>query len=134
MWLFIDTSEVGRIRFGLLKSDRNHIWKVVARSGSLLPRIAMRIGLATVKKVKGVVVVSGPGSFSSVRGGVIVANLLSRFLSVPIIGITQDQAVDFPALTRRVFAGELSPTQFVAPIYSQEPNITVARETCHIKT
>ncbi len=126
MWLFIDTTEVGRIRFGLLKSDGNRIWKVAARSGSLLPRIAMRIGLATIKKVKGVVVVSGPGSFSSVRGGVIVANLLSRFLSVPLIGVTQDQAVGLSELARRVMAGGISSSKFVFPIYSQEPNITVA--------
>lgn len=125
--LFIDTSEAGKICFGLLTPDANRIWRVKARSGTLLPRIASKIGLAAIKKISGVVVVSGPGSFSSVRGGVLAANLIARFLSVPLVGVTQDQAVDLQYLIRRVFAGELSSTPFVAPMYSSEPNITIAR-------
>jgi tRNA threonylcarbamoyl adenosine modification protein YeaZ len=41
--------------------------------------------------IKGVVVVRGPGSFTSVRVGIAVANQIAHQLSIPIIGLTTDE-------------------------------------------
>lgn len=100
---------------------------VTARSGALLVLLASKIGLTRLKKTEGVCVVSGPGSFSSVRGGVLVANLLARFLKKPLVGILAPQAEDLPALYARLHAHEIPAQAFVAPVYDAEPNITLPR-------
>jgi tRNA A37 threonylcarbamoyladenosine modification protein TsaB len=78
---------------------------------------------------EGVCVVAGPGSFSSVRTGVLYANLLSRLLRIPLVGVTVEEASDLDALSRRLLDTRYSKleTRYVAPIYDAEPNITVPR-------
>ena len=83
---------------------------------------------------QGVCVVAGPGSFSAIRTGVLYANLLSRLLHRPLVGVSVEEAVDQAALIQHLqpfFSSLPSPasplTTYVAPIYAMEPNITVPR-------
>ncbi|MBI4138772.1 hypothetical protein HY479_01330 [Candidatus Uhrbacteria bacterium] len=127
MWLFIDTSESGNVRIAELGGGRARTSRAAGRSGTLLPLIARRIGTAGCRRLTGIAVVAGPGSFSAVRGGVLVANLLARFLSIPLVGVMRDEAADLRSLARRLDAGEIDPASYVAPLYDTEPNITMAR-------
>jgi tRNA A37 threonylcarbamoyladenosine modification protein TsaB len=122
-FLFIDTSEMGKVRIGILPS----VMSFKSRSGSLLPLIAKKIGLAKLKSADGICVVSGPGSFSSVRAGVLVANVLSHVLGKPLYGITVSEAEDLDALVARLEKKSVPAAQFVAPVYNAEPNITVKK-------
>ncbi len=79
-----------------------------------------------VNTLTGVCVVNGPGRFSFLRSGVILANTLGFALKIPIIGIYRD---DFK--TKNDFIkkglGKLKKQKkfvLVVPEYGKEPNIT----------
>lgn len=124
-WLFIDTHENGRVRCAWLEAGR-----VVARreregrASILLPLIAKDLAK---RRLSGVCVVEGPGSFSAVRGGVLDANLIARFLRVPLVAVSAADAHDLEGLAARLAAGDVSASAYVAPVYDREPNITVPR-------
>lgn len=124
-WVFIDTTIAGTCRFGVLAEHGTGIRTVAARSGSLLPLLSSKVGLSALKNTDGICVVSGPGSFSSVRGGVLIANLLSRLLKKPLVGVSVVEARDLGALFEQLRKRDILSQPFVAPIYDAEPNITV---------
>jgi hypothetical protein len=123
-WLFIDTSQSGRVRFGLLDQKSSRLREIEGRSHVLLPALS-RLKLSNVK---GICVVEGPGSFSAVRGGVIVANILSRVLKCPLVGVRLSETEDMSALAKRLTNGEIVTRAYIEPIYDSEPNITVKKQ------
>lgn len=126
-WIFLDTSERGCLRAGFLPSSGGV--SVDVREGSrfsLLKEIGDILSLEDVRRAKGVCVVSGPGSFSAIRGGVLVANLLSRLYHIPLYGVEKSAAMDLSLLRNRLFAGEVVSSPYVSPVYDSEPNITQA--------
>lgn len=74
--------------------------------------------------LRGICVVAGPGSFSAVRGGVLMANLLGRLLGKPLVGVSREDAENLSKLRRSLFAQAFTPQPYVAPVYDAEPNIT----------
>jgi tRNA threonylcarbamoyl adenosine modification protein YeaZ len=54
-------------------------------------------GKLKTSDLKGIVVIKGPGSFTSVRVGVAVANQFSHQLKIPIVGLTTDEWYRFKA-------------------------------------
>jgi len=65
-----------------------------------------------------IAVVEGPGLFSRVRMGVVVANAMAFSLGIKVIGIKKDSPVTFKALNNAAAKG------IAAPFYDKEPNIT----------
>lgn len=131
-WLFLDTHAPGKSRFALF--EHKHVPQITNIEGhvtGLLPQLAKTLGKKGIKKIEGVCVVAGPGSFSSVRAGVLEANLIARVLKKPLIGVTVDEAHDLPVLSHRLLASEADhrATEYVAPIYDKEPNITLPKNT-----
>lgn len=121
VWLFLDTHAPGKSRFAWLEQGKPvRPVEVEGRASVLLPRIAKTWN----KKIAGVCVVAGPGSFSSVRAGVLQANMISRLLKIPLVGVTVDQAHDLPVLAERLRTKHIAASPYVAPIYDKEPNIT----------
>ena len=94
MYLFIDTTE--RESFGLallaeegkiiakktIKSARKHSAKLLAAIDKLLTARKL-----SRRSIKGIAVVKGPGSFTSLRIGVSTANALGYALGMPVVGI-----------------------------------------------
>ena len=81
-----------------------------------------RIKLAKLKKI---IVNRGPGSFTSVRIGVVLANTLSNSLKIPVIGIDNfnpEKKSDYIKLLNIE-----SKEEFVKPFYYKEANITQAK-------
>jgi hypothetical protein len=131
-WLFLDTHKPGEARFAWFEKDKlPAMTHIEGRTNNVLPKLAKSVGSKGLKRIEGVCVVAGPGSFSSVRAGVLEANLIARLLHVPLVGITVDEAHDLPILSHRL----LHPTglqaykasHYVAPIYDKEPNITIPK-------
>lgn len=79
-------------------------------------------------KLNGVCVVAGPGSFSAVRGGVLDANLIARLKGIPLVPVPSSDWQDLEGLAARIQSGEISTAEYVAPIYDQEPNITIPKK------
>jgi tRNA A37 threonylcarbamoyladenosine modification protein TsaB len=80
-----------------------------------------------MRKTKGVCVVSGPGTFSLIRSGVLVANLLARLLNKPLVGIESSKASNLELLASTLDSMRLPPNAYVAPVYDREPNITLPK-------
>lgn len=125
-WLLINTA------------DRAHLSvAVIPESGEIQERIAegSRISVFSVLRelispsefaeLQGIAVVYGPGSFSAIRSGVLIANLLSRLYHIPLYGFSKDDARDLVSLRRQLVENAVSASEYVSPVYDAEPNITV---------
>lgn len=127
-WLFIDTHAPGEARFAFLEAGKEPVVTYVpGRTVNVLPLLSKKLAK---QKLQGICVVAGPGSFSSVRAGVLEANLMSRLLKLPLVGITVDEAADLDALSSKLFSKASPPVRsdYVAPIYDKEPNITIPKQ------
>jgi hypothetical protein len=126
-WLFIDSRTRGSANFGwLTDSAKPKIWKVPADSPGLVSYISSRVSNSDLAEAKGICVVSGPGSFSSIRNGTLVANLLARIYGLPLVDVTAHEADDMSALVKSL--SKRKPVEYVAPVYDQEPNITMPKK------
>lgn len=124
-WIFIDTTLPDRFRAGALRRG-THVPLRRGRGNRALPVLASTLGRKGIRDADGICVVSGPGSFSAVRGGVLLANLLARLFGKPLVGVTADDARDQGLLINALESGAYAPSGYVAPVYDTEPNITVA--------
>lgn len=70
-----------------------------------------------------VAVVTGPGSFTSSRVSVMIANGIAFAKNIPVIGIPNVERVDFAALTIPTILPPVD--QFAIPIYDRPPHITI---------
>lgn len=124
-WLFIDTSKRGRMRLALLP-ERGHM-KSASRKvmpGAAVSALARFIAPTAAANLDGIGVVAGPGSFSAVRSGVLIANLLSRVFGLPLYGLSKNEAADLSQVRERLRSGSVKSSPYVAPVYDAEPNIT----------
>jgi tRNA A37 threonylcarbamoyladenosine modification protein TsaB len=125
MFLFIDTHKRDLIRFASWKEiGPIRVSEYTGLREPLLSRISEFIPRASLAEITGICVVEGPGTFSAVRGGVLVANLLSRLYHIPLYGVLKDDAQDLEVLRRRIASKQITSRSYVAPVYDQEPNIT----------
>jgi hypothetical protein len=79
-----------------------------------------------IKDLEGIVVVSGPGGFSSVRVGVILANTLSYSLNIPNVGIkvSESKTLEDQFLSGIKKLKKMKGFKLVKPEYGRAPNIT----------
>ena len=125
MWLFLDTSERGRVRYALIPRDGSiRIFNRAIERGKALASLASFLAPKKAKTLAGICVVEGPGSFSNIRVGVLTANLLSRLLRKSLFSLKKEQSNDLEALRDALASGRLRSRSYVAPVYDQEPNIT----------
>ncbi len=129
--LYINTAERDFLKFALInkKSEVFLFEKNVSNKQSentlfLLDKFLKknRIKLAKLEKI---IVNRGPGSFTSVRIGVVLANTLSNSLKIPVIGIDNfnpEKKSDYIKLLNIE-----SKEEFVKPFYYKEANITQAK-------
>ena len=122
-WLFIDSSQAGQSRIGSLSATSFSVRSIEGRSDRVVRTILQQaLSMNTKKTLEGIVVVSGPGSFSAIRAGVVTANILARIYRCPLKSVTVDEAKD-PMHLQHVL-DRLVPTDLVLPVYDAEPNIT----------
>lgn len=123
-WLYIDTHESGVIRYALLKKNGEPRLKIIeGRGQKLLPAVAKNMG-----DLEGIFCVSGPGSFSAIRTGVLDANLIARLKSIPLVGLHYlgDQET-VKVAQDQLDTNSYSATEYLAPVYDAEPNITLPK-------
>jgi tRNA threonylcarbamoyladenosine biosynthesis protein TsaB len=74
---------------------------------------------------QGVIVSSGPGSFTGLRIGLSVANTFAYSLDIPIVGVSAAKNTDDLLITGKKALDKLKKFEkVVAPVYGSEPNIT----------
>lgn len=130
MYLIIDTTKLNQFFLGLVNQEGKFVDKKYSKGrkpsdifiGELDSFLKdNKIGLKDIKKI---VVVTGPGSFSSVRSGVIFANAISFAADIPIIGVKANEFSDYNDLARKIIKLKFKTGGTVLPFYGKEPNIT----------
>lgn len=136
MTLFINTAQSDRATVGLIQGRAFLIKKTFnskfRESEKLLPEIdnLLKKTRRRLADLTGLIVVNGPGSFSSLRLGISVANALSYVLKIPVAGVKLAESFD---LSKFAKIGESRLRQakiqkLVEPFYGQEPNITKSNQ------
>lgn len=102
--------------------------KKYKQSELLLPTIQRFINLS---KLEGISVVTGPGSFSGLRLGIMLANTIGWVKHLPIVGLELKTEESWETWSKRALVKlkKAKPGRLVAPRYGREPNITVKRRT-----
>lgn len=125
MWLYIDTSERGSFR--VAKIPRRGKAKAVTAPGlrlRFIPWLSSFMPRAAFQKCEGIIVVEGPGSFSSIRAGVLVANMVARLVNKPLYRLAKADVQDLADIQKGLIKRRFRPVSYVAPVYDREPNIT----------
>lgn len=127
-WLFIDTHAPGCFQLGFLDRNRVRVRSYTGRATRCLNEL-FRLWKRNVSNIDGVCVVAGPGSFSAVRTGVLYANLIARFLRVPLCGVNASHATPdmLNYLANGLIDGRFQHDVYVAPVYDAEPTITKSK-------
>lgn len=132
MILFINTAEQKKITVALVLNK-----KIKAKQESLtefrqieelLPLVDKLFKSAKIKPedLTGVIVVSGPGGFTSVRMGVVTANIFGLALDISVAGVQKNDLSKIEDLISEG-CGKLEKAKkgsMVMPFYDKEPNIT----------
>ena len=128
MLLYINTAQRDFLRFALI-DNKSEVFLFEKNIGnkqsenllSFLDKILKkkRIKLSKISKI---IVNRGPGSFTSVRIAIVLANTLSFSLKIPIIGIDNldlEKKEDYIGLLKLKQGDE-----FIKPFYYKDANIT----------
>lgn len=79
-----------------------------------------------VTDITKVIVARGPGSFTAVRTGLLIANTLSTLLRIPVVGVvTKHQLTEKDII--RLSSTAVKVGNIVKPWYGKSPNITKAK-------
>ena len=134
MYLFINNISSNKIVLGLgqakhfnwlnLPHPRNKNEKILLGVDKLLKKHKK-----TLKALKGIIIVNGPGSFAGIRVGLSVANTLAWSLNIPIVGVNLIQGKNNQELLQIGFKKLIKAKnqRLVMPFYGKEPNITQAK-------
>lgn len=135
MYLFIDTTGEGQIIAVLLdetkkifREEKFEDKKAGANNFLVLIDKLFLAGKITAKKIKGIIVATGPGAFSRLRTGVSVGNGLSFALNIPIAGIHWQEVKTKKELIKKgIKIIKRGGEHIIEPFYGKEPNITVKK-------
>lgn len=123
---FALVSEHGDIFISKFKKDFNE-----KESRKLLPGIEKLLKKQKInwKSLKGIIVVIGPGGFTSLRLGAIIANTLGYVLKIPVVGLPNKNEMSsenliIEGMEKIKRQKEFNLNKVIVPFYGKEPNIT----------
>lgn len=87
----------------------------------LIDKVLQKAGIA-LEDLKKIAVVAGPGSFTSVRIGIAVANALALSLKIPVVSFRTDEFKNIKDLISQ--AEKKKGAEQARPFYGAEPHIT----------
>ena len=133
MYLYINTANGNDIVLALLNKQGNILKfkKIKAKykqSEKLLVNIDKIVG-RSLKKLLGVIVIKGPGSFTALRIGLTVANTMAWGLKLPIAGLMFNDEIKEKSLIQQGYkqVKRIKKFKAVMPEYGKEPNITISK-------
>lgn len=127
-WLFIDAAQPRTYRVGFLGTKSVRVREYIGRSHGVLIACMSWLKKLGTESLQGVCIVSGPGSFTSIRTGVMIGTIIARLRRVSLIGVSCEDATDLERLRMDCLAGTRPSIEHVLPVYDAEPNITIARK------
>jgi|SRR3989344_4526802 len=132
MILFLDTSQKEKFAIAIYEKNSLKKRKVIKiknhHSEELLKNIDvfLKINTLSLRSLRGIAVVSGPGGFSSLRTGITCANTLAWALKIPVFGVEQSEIEVSEKGLADILFKKLKKVKlgiFVEPLYGKEPNI-----------
>ncbi len=81
-------------------------------------------------ELRGIMTITGPGSFTSIRIAVVVANTLAYSLKIPIVGVINKQGLTNNEKLIKLGLNKMSKLKvlkYISPFYNRQPNITIAK-------
>ncbi len=131
MYLFINNLRPNLIILGF-KQGQKYFWLNFFDSQNQNEKILLGLDeflkkhKKTIKSLKGIVVVNGPGSFASIRVALSISNTLASILKIPIIGINMtlksgDRDLFKNGLKKLLKSKNL---RLIMPLYGKKPNIS----------
>lgn len=100
-------------------------WHGSDRALAIVDQVLFKKKIST-KKIDAVVIVRGPGSFTAVRTGLIIANTLGALLHIPVSGVVTKSRLEEKEVIR-ISSIKTQVGRTVKPWYGKSPNITKAK-------
>ena len=126
-YLLIDSSRRDHLTLKLFSAADVKIFSGSIKTHSIIEILDtfLKLKLA-LARIRGIAVVHGPGSFSALRSGMIISQLMARYYDIPIMGVSADAASDLRGLIKRFQKLKSdAPRRMLKPQYGKLPNITV---------
>lgn len=135
MYLFLDTTEKDFLRLAIFDENgimvkKKKIKKQTRKIKNILPLINSSLKNLDINPcfLRGILTVVGPGSFSAVRSGVVIANAFRLACDISLIGIVVQEGY----VVEEVIQKNLSKMNqwskrknfLLKPFYAKEPNVT----------
>lgn len=133
--LYLDPTNDNLVVFILFKKDK--VYKIEKKYQKPLSEVLLLILDELLKKSKTkldslecLAIVSGPGSFSSLRVAVILINTLSWSLKIPAVSFRVGEVKKEEDLLKQV-KSKIKSKKFkpIIPFYNKEPNITKPKKS-----
>lgn len=131
MILFLAAQDISRLEVGLLDSEGRLLsfQEFSASPEEYLAAVARFLSDHSVplQTLERIVVVSGPGSFTSTRISVTIANGWSFALQIPVIGVSNSEGLSTKELLAKHAKNLINQlaTGFVKPVYNRPAMITI---------
>jgi len=128
--LFLDPTNDNLVILILFK--KNKVFRIEKKYHKPLSEVLLLTLEELLKKsntrlntIQFIAVVSGPGSFSSLRVGIVVANTLAWSLNIAVVGLKKEEINNQEEILK-IVEKKIKSKKFrpVLPFYGREPNIT----------
>jgi len=126
--LVINTAAPGEIFVALFDGEKSKKLKKRGHSDEALATVDLMLRKNKIKteEIIGIVAVSGPGSFTAVRQGVVIANTLGYLFHAPVVGVKMNEFKTEDELSKigykKIRAAKRG--AIILPFYGGEPHIT----------
>lgn len=128
--IIINTALQDKIVLALGQTDYSMIDKLEIKtkfghSEKLLPGIdkLLKRNKITLKEIKAIGVVRGPGSYTALKIGLTVANVLGFSLKIPVVGVKMSEFKNLAELVKLVYKKyqKKKNNKIVLPFYGEKP-------------
>jgi tRNA A37 threonylcarbamoyladenosine modification protein TsaB len=143
MYLYINTSSSDKIILAL-SDKKGNVLKLKKNSAPyqqsekllteieklLTDRKVIRLLNYQIIKLSGIIIVSGPGGFTSLRIGIATANAMAWALQIPIVGVEwNSNQIDKDLILEGIKKlAKIKKFKQILPKYGSEPNINITKK------
>ncbi len=127
-FLFIDTHKRGLAAIEFVDEGTAKVKEMAIKPGRLMAVLSRKVDKQKLADASGVILVSGPGPFSSIRAGVLIGNLLARIFNKPLYQVSAPLKAPIPVIINSIKTKRIKPSKYVSPIYDAEANITLPKK------
>ncbi|MCX6740525.1 MAG: tRNA (adenosine(37)-N6)-threonylcarbamoyltransferase complex dimerization subunit type 1 TsaB [Candidatus Parcubacteria bacterium] len=137
IYLYLNTSKNRELDVFLI-SNNKQIDKIIQTGDYKVTEYLLKLIEKILKNnkidpsdLKGIITITGPGPFTSLRIAVAVANALSYSLHIPVVGIQNKQKIEDNDRLLKLGLKKMKLSKsikYISPFYDRGPNITLAKK------